>query len=268
MIEYINQTLLNSWSMCPERVRRRWIENEIIPPGIAARIGTGLHKGAEVNHKAKKETGEDEPLDTIKDAARDGYLKSLQDGVFFPISEVSTAKKQIAEGVDIAVNLASLYHDSLAPQIKPNLVEERISMDVDGLPLPFVGTVDVFTKDNWLPDLKTAARKWSQVQADSSIQATLYNELVKHHTGQYPAKLSFEIFTKTKTPAHQSVETTRMGEDFGVLIKRAQIMLNMIQAGIFPPSDPGFWGCSFRYCGYWWTCDHIPKHKKILPKRR
>ncbi len=38
MIEYINQTLINPWSMCPERVRRRWIEGEVIPPGVAAWI--------------------------------------------------------------------------------------------------------------------------------------------------------------------------------------------------------------------------------------
>jgi len=106
MIEYINQTILNAWSMCPERVRRRWIEGEIIPPGIAARIGSGVHKGAEVNHLAKIISGKDEPLDVIQDAARDGYMKSIQEGVFFAPDEAASARKQLAEGVDTTVTLA------------------------------------------------------------------------------------------------------------------------------------------------------------------
>ena len=196
MIEYVNQTLINSWSLCPERVRRRWIENEIIPPGIAARIGTGVHKGAETNHKAKIQTGKDEPESVVKDAARDGYIKAIEDGVFFPPDEASSAKNQIAEGVDTTVNLAGVYRQSLAPKISPAIIEKTVLMSVKGFDYPFAGTVDVYTKDKWLPDLKTAARKWPENRAEASAQATLYNELIKHQTGEYPSKLSFEIFVK------------------------------------------------------------------------
>lgn len=267
MIEYINQTLINSWSLCPERVRRRWINGEIIPPGIAARIGTGVHKGAEVNHKAKVVSGQDEPESVVKDAARDGYVKAIEEGVFFPPDEASTAKKQLAEGVDVTVSLAGLYRNQLAPEIKPALVEKRISMEVEGVDYPFTGTVDVYTSDNWLPDLKTAARKWPDKRADSSPQFTLYNELVKHETGRYPAKMSVEVFVKTKEVKHQRIEAYRRPEDFEVLAERVKLMLKMINAGIFPPAEPGAWQCSPKYCGYWWSCPHIPNYKKILPKR-
>lgn len=247
MIEYINQTLINSWDMCPERVRRRWIEGDIIPPGIAAKIGTGVHKGAEVNHLAKIISGEDEPLDVITDAARDGYVKSLQDGVFFPPDERSTAKKQLEEGVDVTVQLASIYRSDLAPQISPALVEKKITMSVDEIDHPFIGTIDVYTKDGWLPDLKTAAKKWPKGRAEASPQATLYNELIKHETGEYPSKLSFEVFVKNNKPELQSVQAERNPEDFDVLIKRVRIMEQMITAGIFPPATVGHWCCSPRY---------------------
>ncbi len=266
-MEYINQTLIGMWTRCPEQVRRRYIEGETIPPGIAARIGTGVHKGAEVNHLAKIVSGKDEPLSVIQDAARDGYVKSIQDGVFFPPDKAASARKEIAEGVDTTVTLATLYGTSAAPKIKPAIVEKTITMAVDGIDRPFIGTVDVYTVDRWMPDLKTGAKKWPQSRADSSAQFTLYNELIRHETGEYPTRLSAEVFTKTKEPAHQSLETTRCPEDFDALIKRVHVMMRMIDAGIFPPADPDSWMCQMAYCGYFLSCPYIASHRKTLPKR-
>jgi len=266
MIESIRQSTLNQWARCGEQFYRSVIQRDWFPPGIAARIGTGLHKGAEVNHRAKRMTGKDEPLDVVQDAARDGYVKSLENGVFFSPEEVSSAKIQMAEGVDTTVSLAGLYHAELAPQILlPKYVEEKIVMDVPGIDIPFSGIIDVYTDDCWLPDIKSAAKRWPEGKADQEIQPTIYNELIKHRTGSYPKKLSFEIFTKAKEPKYQPIETTRTSDDFKVLVQRAQIMMKSIMAGIFPPAQPGHWICTPKWCGYWWTCPHIPAHRKIIP---
>ncbi|KKL55855.1 hypothetical protein LCGC14_2251250 [marine sediment metagenome] len=266
MIESIRQSSLNQWARCGEQFYRSVIQRDWFPPGIAARIGTGLHKGTEVNHKAKRMTGKDEPLDVVQDAARDGYVKSLENGVFFSPEEAGSAKTQMAEGVDTTVSLAGLYHKELAPKILlPKYVEERIVMDVPGVDIPFSGIIDVYTDDCWLLDIKSAAKRWPEGKADQEIQPTMYNELIKHRTGSYPKKLSFEIFTKAKEPKYQPIETTRTPDDFKVLVQRAQIMMKSIMAGIFPPAQPGHWICTPKWCGYWWTCPHIPKHRKIIP---
>jgi hypothetical protein len=266
VIDRIRQSSLDTWERCPEQFRRRYLEGEIVPPGIAARIGTGLHKGAEVNHRGKIRTGSDEPLDVVQDAARDGYVRSLGNGVFFPPEEVPSARVQLAEGVDVTTMLAGVYHTSLAPHIRPKLVEETVYMDVDAIPLPISGTIDVLTEDGWLPDLKTAAKAWPKGRADKSNQATIYNELVKSATGEYPDKISFEVFTKAKAE-HHSYETARTPEDFSVVRMKIDLMLRMIGAGLFPPASSDSWMCSPRYCGYYYTCRYIPNHKKILPKR-
>ena len=268
MIDYLSQTMLGQWFRCPEQFRRRWIEEEVIPPGIAARIGTGLHKGNETNLKAKMATGKDEPLSVVQDAARDGYVKACKEGgVFFPPEEIPSAKAQLAEGVDTTVALAGLYHKSLAPSVIPAAIERRITMQDDRLPVPFAGTIDVLTADNWWFDIKSAARKWGQGQADTAVQATLYNELIKEETGKYPERLSFEVFTKIKTPEHQSLVTVRIPEDYDALVARAAVMLRAIHAGIFQPAEAWHWLCSPKWCGYWYTCPFIPAHKKTLPKR-
>lgn len=252
------------WERCPQQVKFRYIEEIKMPPGIAAKIGTGVHKGAEVNHKAKLITRQDEPLAVVIDAAVDGYKKSLDSGIFFPPNEKGSAKKEINKGVDTVANLTKLYYETLAPKVQPQLVEETIIIDVPGLPLPMGGTIDLLTEDWWLPDIKTAKSKWAQNKANQSHQATLYNQLIKNHTGEFPQKLSFELFIKTKTPKYVSVETTRQPEDFILLIERAKIIWQMIRAGIFPPAEAGHWICTPKWCGYWWRCKHIPNHKKIL----
>jgi hypothetical protein len=271
LINYINQTLIKSWAMCGETVRRRWIEGEVIPAGIAGRVGTGLHRGAEVNHKAKLLSGQDVPMDTIQDAARDAYVRAVRDeGVFIPLDEAPSARKQISEGLDTTIALAGLYRSDLAPQVRPILVETTLFMDHPELPVPFRITLDVLSRNGqgeWWLDLKNSARKWPQGQADTDVQATLYNEVIAHNRGRYPSKLSFEIFTRTKEPAHHRLETSREPADFQALVSRVKIMLRQIEAGIFPPAEPGHWKCSPKYCGYWWTCPHIPAHRKNPPKR-
>lgn len=261
MIDDLSQSKINMWSRCQEQFRRRYVENDIIPPKIAARIGTGLHKGAQVNHVAKRITHKDEPLSVVQDAARDGYVSAIQDGVFFPPEEVSGARKQLAEGVDITTSLAKIYHESLAPLVQPDLVEEKLILEVDELPIPFSGIIDVYTVDRWWIDLKSADKKWPISKVNNDIQATLYNELIMERTGSYPKKLSFEVFTKTKFE-HQTVETTRTPQDFAVLIRRAKTMLASIKAGVFVPADPSSWLCSPNWCGYWNSCKYIPARLK------
>lgn len=261
MIDSITQSAMNMWDRCGEQFRRRYIEDEIIPPGIAARIGTGLHKGAEVNHKAKKISRKDEPLSVVQDAARDGYVHACQDGVYFPPDELGSAKKTLIEGVDVTTKLAKLYHESLAPKLQPVIVEERLFLEVEELWLPFSGIVDVYTEDDWLPDLKTSDKKWPNGRADTEIQTTLYYELMVSRTGHYPRKISFEVFTKSKME-HWSFETIREPDDFLILVEKAKIMLKSIKAGIFHPAQPGSFWCSVKWCGYWFSCPYISQRLK------
>lgn len=268
MISTIRQSSLSTFENCPEMFRRRYIEDEIIPPGIAAHIGTGLHKGAEVNHRAKMVTGRDEPLDVIQDAARDGYIQAVKEKQIYVAPEDRPAARLEAEAaIDQTVGLAALYHREVAPTILPALVEHRVEIEVPGLALPVSGTLDVVDADNLLADLKTASKAWPESKANTSPQATIYYLLVKETTGRPPSGIRFDVLIKGKTPRRQTLTTTRTRADFQTLVLRMNIMLQMIYAGLFPPAPTGHWICSPRFCGYWWSCRHVAAHKKILPKR-
>jgi hypothetical protein len=261
MIKTIHQSHLGMFLRCPAQFERRYINGEIIPPGISARRGSATHKAAEINHVQKVSSREDLPLDSLQDAARDEYVRLVKDeGVFIPKDQVSEKDKLLAAGLDASARLTKLYRESLAPQIQPVLAEEYLTLDA-GLELPLAGTVDVLTEDNWLPDLKTADKSKPAGEADNSLQLSFYSGIVANHTGRWPDKISLEILVNNKEPELQSLETKRGPEHWQNLLLRIQLMIAQINTGLFPPCDPGAWICTPKWCGYFDSCKYSLKKR-------
>ena len=252
---------------CGEQWRRRYLEGEKTPPGISGIIGKGVHKGSEINLKSKLQTGQDLPLDVLQDVAAEGYDKALSNGVFIPADELPGAKIVMAEGKDATVSLATLYHNEVAPKIRPTLVEEKVTINLPEVELPIVTVLDCYDEDKILHETKTSGKRWVKSRAHTSPQPPLYREAVKEITGEYPKSSVFDILVNNKTPVLQRIETFRGEDEIKILAQHFNIMLNCIKAGIFPPAQPDHWCCSMKYCGYFFTCPHIPAHRKILPKR-
>lgn len=265
MIDHISPSMLGLFCKCQEAFRRRYLEREVIPPGIAAIIGTGMHKGAEVNHKQKIDSGADLPLDAIQDAARDGYMKAVKGGVFIPAGEESEAKKDLASGVDTVTNLAASYARQVAPSITPIAAEEKLQAEVPGLPVPLLGILDVLDISGWCPDLKSAGRKWSAGKEEGQLQPAIYTHLLRTVRDISSPTFSFEVISHKGE--HQHIPVRTQPEDMAAIITRAQILLCTVQTGLFLPAEPGHWMCSPKWCGYWWSCRHVPAHRKILPNR-
>lgn len=268
MISTIRQSSLSTFENCPEMFRRRYLEGEIIPPGLAAHVGTGVHKAAEVNHKAKIVTGRDEPLVVLQDAARDGYVSAVKTvGAYMAPEDMPSAKRLASAALDDAVALARVYHDEVAPAIQPLLVEKWVEIYVPDLTPSISGTIDLLDCAGTLVDLKTSSKAWPASRAQQSPQATIYSKLVEAETGRAPSEIRFDVLVKGNKPRYQPLSTTRTEADFQAVLARLQIMMQMIMAGIFPPAPTGAWICGPKYCGFFYTCPHIPAHKKVLPKR-
>lgn len=262
MIESITKSMLGMFARCPAQWERRYVNEEIIPPGIAARQGSAVHKGAEVNHAQKISTHTDLIISDIQDAARDHYVHLVkEEGVFIPEDKLTEKNKLLADGLDNTVRLAGLYADELAPKIQPIMAEERLYKEVPGLDIPLSGQLDVLTEELWLPDLKTAGKSKSQHEADISLDLTMYAGLVAERIGKWPEKVSLEVLVNTKTPKHQSLESTRGPADFAILVERVRVVWAQIQTGLFPPCAPDHWMCSSNWCGYFKSCKYSVKRR-------
>jgi RecB family exonuclease len=260
-MEAITPSMLSMFLRCPHQFERRYLRREVIPPGIAARRGSATHKAAQLNHEQKLHSKADLPLGDLQDAARDHYLSLItEEGVFIPKDQVADKEKLLAAGLDAAVRLTKLYWEALAPAIEPVLVEEQLTLEA-GLKLPLRGTIDVFTADQWLPDLKTTDRSKGPKDADHSLQLTFYAGLVAHQTGAWPQKVSLEVLVNHKEPKLQSLASTRGPADWGDLLRRVHFMVAQIEMGLFPPCDPNAWVCSPTWCGYFWTCTYTTSRR-------
>lgn len=260
MIDFLTKSMLGQFARCPAQFERRYINNEIIPPGISARQGSGVHKGAEVNHLQKIASRKDLPLDVIQDAARDHYVSLVKnEGVFISKSEVGETQKLLAAGLDNTVRLAKLYTEELAPTIQPVMAEERLFFDCQGIPLS--GQLDVLTEDDRLPDLKTASKSKSQSEADVSIDLTMYAGLVANHIGKWPEEVSLDVLVNSKEPKLQILRSTRGPKDWLVFMERVKVVWAQIHTGLFPPCEPNSWICSPKWCGYFESCRYSMKRR-------
>jgi hypothetical protein len=253
---------------CGEQWKRVHIDKQPRPPGIALHVGTSLHKVSEYNFTIKMATGEDEPLDVLRDVARDGYIYKLRDeGVYLSRDETSRKTELLNEGLTQAVSLSESFRNDFAPMIQPIAVEHEVKLLDEEIEVSWLGYVDL-EDGTTARDLKSASRAWSESQADASTQATLYPHLIEATTGKRPERFVFNIFRKLKGNAeHQEIVTTRDESDWQALRRKAAHVKKMIDAGLLPPADQSSWRCSEAGCGYFSDCKFISERRRRLPNR-
>ena len=256
MIHSISKSSLLMFLRCPAQFERRYINEEIIPPGISARRGGAIHKAAQINHEQKLTSREDLPVGDLQDAARDYYVQTVKErGVFIPKERLSEKTALLNEGLNTSIRLTQLYREEVAPTIQPVLVEEKMEIDV-GMALPITGILDVYTEDKRLPDFKSADKSPAKGVADKSLELTFYAGLVADKTGEWPEEVSLDYLVNNKTPKYDQQKSKRGPVDWANLLLRVQLMIRQVQTGLFPPCDPSSWICSPTWCGYWQTCKY------------
>ena len=119
-----------------------------------------------------------------------------------------------------------------------------------------VGSLDRLEKDAEgrlvVVDLKTAGRKYSDLQVEASLQLSIYSYATAMNglADQEELRLRFDVLTKTKTPELHRYWTTRDRAATRRLFRLAQEVLQAIEAQVFPPR-PG-WQC--KECPYQRQC--------------
>lgn len=158
----VRASALTGWPDCERRGAARLFGAEIAAAGftlrqtsnnIGATMGTAVHSGAAYTLRQKVENGNLAPLDAVTDCAIESYREQVAEGVMFdretPAS--NAAEKQI-------IGMVGAYQRSIAPDIEPVIVEERLEADT-GFGLILSGQSDVLAREpGRLRDLKTGKR--------------------------------------------------------------------------------------------------------------
>lgn len=276
---YISPSQLNTFENCGEAYRRRYIEKEIIPPGVAALRGGGVHKGAEMNFKQKIESRVDLPKKDIVDRAVaefDGRMKA--DGLFLDAEAAARGKDiVVGEERDTTARLAGLFRDTVAPIYQPTTVETTIKIELPNSPRDLLGILDLTgiikapeavmevidpAAPEGIVDYKTGKKTKSQAEFDSSAQITIYDLSYRAKHGKPPAFLRVEQLIDTKVPKRVLTETTRTIADIKPAVARVNAMISGLEKGVFMPANAGAWNCSPRWCGYYTTCAFVNAERR------
>lgn len=263
---HVSPSQIGLASRCGEAYRRRYIEGEIIPPGIAAHAGTGVHEGAAENFRQKQFSHEDLPVNQIVDAAVGGFENAMQGrgAVFTPEEESRGVGLVIAKTKDSVAKMAEVHATEQAPDYQPvaESVEQRMRIPLPDETHDLLGIVDLIDEDDKVVDFKTAARRKSQQDADESLQLTFYSLAHELRQSKKPSEVRLDVLVKNKKIARQVVSSTRDANDYTALSHRVNAVLKMKELGLFMPADPGSWQCSAKWCGYFGTCPYVNSERK------
>lgn len=260
----LSQSQLNLYAKCPEAYRRRYLDGDKVPPGIALLVGTGVHVGSETNFRQKIESHENMKTDDVIDASVAGFEERVRvEGYELTSDEQSIgSKKVIGQATDTVVSLATLHAEEQAKDYQPIEVEKPTHIVLPSCEYDLVSITDLRDDQGRVIDLKTAARKPPQDEAAKSLQLTINAASYQVDHGKPPTEVRLDVLTKTKTPQRHVVTSTRDADDFRALAARIDAVAKSIASGNFPPTDPSNWACSERWCGYYRTCPYVnPKRK-------
>lgn len=258
-------TALNMLSFCGEQFRRRYVEGEIIPPGIAAIVGKATDHSVTRNLQNKIDHAELLPLEAVLDEARDGFERAWQsEGVRLTTEEVQEGVEKIkGEAIDKAIRLSQLHAEAAAPLIQPSHVQRELVVTIKGYDYDLAMTLDVQEGAERIRDTKTAKKSPPKDAADDSDQLTQYALGVRVVDGMTPKEVALDYLVDNKTPIYKPLVSTRDERDFRVLLNRLESGILAIQRGVFVPvkrTDPM---CSPKYCGYFSTCRYVREPRSV-----
>lgn len=252
---HLSVSQIGQFERCPKQWEFRNVYGLKTPPGVAGLIGKGTHGGVEADLRQKMDWGVGLETSEVKDAASDATRRAWQRDE--PV--VQPGDPDQGQAVDMAVALATLHHEKLAPGIEPIAVEEAFVIELPQLAYDFVGVVDVETA-TMIRDTKTAGKRPSPDVAKRSMQLVAYH-LRATLAGQPDKGVALDFLLKGPRPTALTLSASPTADDHASFLRRVELTAAAIGTGIFPPTDPGNWACTQKWCGYWERCEFGSKKR-------
>jgi PD-(D/E)XK nuclease superfamily len=200
-ITHFSASSLRMLKVCPEQYRQRYILGRKERPSERWTLGTAVHSAIGHSHRQKIETHEDLPVPEVieffHDAAwpeaveKDGGENEIEWGGFKP-DDVRRDGERVT----------AAYHTVVSPRVQPLAVEQKIEFVVPGVPVPFLGYIDVEEERNNV-DLKTGKQVQRKPDANWRTQGTIYAAFKNKPT-------HFHSVSRAQTP---SIATPRESDE-------------------------------------------------------
>jgi len=248
VIDHLSPSSLGMFLRCPKQWEYRYVGGLKIPPKGVMVLGSAYHEGLAAGFRYTMNKGELPPMELIKDAFDTKWARIRTDNILMDEGEALPFdsidwEADPGELKDTGMELLSIYEKVIAPNLSPVLVEERQTLDVDGVQLVLIPDLITDTK---IIDHKVKAKRFGQDELNQDIQATCY--FMKHKK-----PFEFHLALRQIKPCVEIQPALRNGEDTKFFAELVGKVWLAIQSGIFYPSPIG-WHCNPKWCGYYKLC--------------
>jgi hypothetical protein len=189
-IHHLSATSIGMLFRCPRQFERRYLHGEKERPGESIVVGSFFHETLDYNYKQKIASHADLPLSEIVTYLQDAAVPKVleENGGIEEIrwdSSLDTARSD-------AERITAAYGKTVMPRIQPIGVEFKFEIDVDGVPVPILGYVDVWDEARTV-DTKTGKQSVSKVKPSWALQGRLYGWATGRPT-------EYHSISRAKTP--------------------------------------------------------------------
>jgi putative RecB family exonuclease len=257
---HVSFSQIDLYLRCPLKYKLTYVDRvqpEFVPAALA--FGSGIHGAAAFLFRGRS----------------DGAAPSLADvqAFFEAYWQLETGTRPIRFGekdtkeslLDLACRMLEVLHRNQEPGTEIVAVEEPFDVpliDLDTgevLDRALVGTLDLVERDAEgrvvVVDLKTSARRYTDLQAELSLQLSMYSYATSMNGlgDQEDLRLRFDVLTKTRQPELYRYWTQRDRAASVRLFRLVAEVLHAIEASVFHP-NPGWQckDCQFRSSCWAW----------------
>lgn len=181
-VKTLSPSSINQFQRCPEAWRRKYVHGEW-PTGDASAssiMGNAVHGSAETNFRQKTTSGTDLSIPDVEEAYGASFEEEVEKNG--GASEINWTMKMGKERVkltpgqakDKALPLAVRYHSSVATTIQPLGTEEWFTLELEGIPVPIRGKIDVIDASKKKADLKFSTYAKRAPDTSWRLQALTY----------------------------------------------------------------------------------------------
>jgi hypothetical protein len=246
-----HQSEIHTFLKCGKMWEFRYARGLKLPPRGAMTLGSAVDQAVSLNLSQKIYSGEDVSEEQVLDSFSADFDARLK--------ETDWQEEDPGAQKDVGVRLVEAHHRVVAPQIKPESVQEKFLIRTDG-GYDLGGTIDFTEQSGMVGDTKTSRLAYNEQALNKNIQATMYDFAYEALRGRKAAGFRFDVLIKPSTtspkavPRVQQVHAKLGQDDRNWLFDTVAHVDKAIQAGIAMPASEGSWYCSPKWCGYWNMC--------------
>lgn len=257
-LKHLSHSSIELYLRCPEKWRRRYLENEYEPRGGYQVVGSAVHAAEAQSYHTQKDTGFPQQVEQVLDE----FSTQLENEI--ERYEIDWDGEDPGAMKDRGVSMVGKYHEIIVPAMEPVSVEQEFNIrlhpdnawTVKGY-IDVIGTYDdgFIRREAGPHDIKTVKKAQDHT---GSIQASLYTYATMQDDDVDKTFYVHELKILKDGPHADIREVHRTREAQEMYLQRVAMIAREIdwrvESGEWQGAAPGTWWCSQKYCGFWNTC--------------